>query len=252
MPDRVSNRFMHNIMVLNAKGGCGKTTISTTLACYFAGQGYSTALMDYDPQNSSGHWLSMRTDEQPTIRSIDAARIRSGVTRTWQLHSGPGTDIVISDTPAGLTGGKLVDLFHKADSILIPVMPTMIDLHAVRRFLEEILRLSRHNLKGKHIALVANRVRFKTDSYQQLEELAAELEIPLIGSLRDTRNYTIAMESGKGICEMDQRATGKDRKQWQPIINWLSERMPSRAAESVDSVSRSAWESGKLAGAALS
>ncbi|MDF1530520.1 MAG: AAA family ATPase [Sedimenticola sp.] len=224
---------MHNIMVLNAKGGCGKTTISTTLACYFAGQGYKTALMDYDPQNSSHHWLEMRQPTQPEIRSIDAARSRTGITRTWQLHTGVETEVVIMDTPAGVTGGQLVDLFNKADTILIPVMPNVIDLNAVEGFIVELMRFAKNRLHGKRIAMVINRVRFKTASYQKIEELAERMGIPLIGSLRDTQNYAIAMESGLGICEMKQSICAKDKKQWQPIINWLHEAIPGK--ESVNS-----------------
>ncbi|WP_428606184.1 AAA family ATPase [Sedimenticola sp.] len=219
---------MHNIMVLNAKGGCGKTTISTTLACYFAGQGYKTALMDYDPQNSSHHWLDMRKPSQPPIRSIDAARSRTGVTRSWQLHTGVETEVVVIDTPAGVTGGQLVELFNKADTILIPVMPSIIDLNAVEGFLNELMRFAKNRLHGKRIAMVVNRVRFKTPTYEKIEALSARMNVPLIGSLRDSHNYAIAMESGMGICEMKTGVSTKDRKQWQPIISWLHETIPCK------------------------
>mgnify|MGYP002713093641 CR=1 FL=1 len=219
---------MHNIMVLNAKGGCGKTTISTTLACYFAGQGFTTALMDYDPQNSSHHWLQMRQSCQPHIRSIDAARTRTGMTRTWQLHTGVGTEVVVIDTPAGVTGGQLIELFNKADSILIPVMPTIIDLNAVEGFLDELMRFAKHRLNGKRVAMVINRVRFKSEIYEKIESLSKRLGIPLIGSLRDTHNYAVAMESGIGICEMKQEVSSKDREQWQPILKWLHEAIPPK------------------------
>lgn len=220
---------MHNIMVLNAKGGCGKTTISTTLACYFAGEGYNTALMDYDPQNSSHQWLEMRNASQPPIRSIDAARKRTGMTRSWQLHTGVETEVVVIDTPAGVTGGQLIELFNKADSILIPVMPTIIDLNAVEGFLTELMRFAKNRLHGKRIAMVINRVRFKSETYDKVAALSAKLGIPLIGSLRDTPNYALAMESGLGICEMKTEVSSQDRKQWQPIIQWLHEAIPGKA-----------------------
>ncbi len=219
---------MHNIMVLNAKGGCGKTTISTTLACYFAGQGYHTALMDYDPQNSSHQWLELRNPSQPQIRAIDAARTRTGMTRSWQLHTGVGTEVVIIDTPAGVTGAQLVDLINRADSILIPVMPTIIDLNAVEGFLEELMRFSRSSLRGKRVAMVINRVRFKSEIYEKVQTLASRLEIPLIGTLRDTHNYALAMESGIGICEMNPEVSAKDRSQWKPILQWLHEEIPMK------------------------
>ncbi len=219
---------MHNIMILNAKGGCGKTTISTTLACYFAGQGYATALLDYDPQNSSRRWLTLRAAESAEISSIDAARPQAGVTRSWQLHTGNETDIVVTDTPAGIAGGKLFDLYQRADSILIPVMPSIIDFQAIEGFLKDLMRPARHRRGSKRIAIVANRVKFRTDAYRSLVELAKTYDIPVIGSLRDTQNYSIAMESGLGVCELTSSSSEKDRKQWQPIIRWLQESIPEK------------------------
>ena len=219
---------MHNIMVLNAKGGCGKTTIATTLACYFASSGYNTALMDFDPQQSSNRWLETRSPEQPRIKSIDGARQKAGVTRSWQLHGGNETEIVVIDTPAGVTGGKLVDLFHKADSILIPVMPSIIDLQAMELFLGELGRLLKQGHHRKHIGVIANRVRMKGRSYHAIEELMEEVGLPLVSVLRDTQNYSIAMESGLGICELKPATSAKDREHWDPILEWLFQIIPSK------------------------
>ena len=38
------------ILVSNAKGGCGKTTLATTLASAYAVGGFKVALADADPQ----------------------------------------------------------------------------------------------------------------------------------------------------------------------------------------------------------
>ncbi|MEJ1298896.1 MAG: ParA family protein [Candidatus Sedimenticola sp. (ex Thyasira tokunagai)] len=217
---------MHTIMVLNAKGGSGKTTIATTLACYFAGRGYNTSLMDYDPQNSSAHWLSIRNDDQPKITSIDAVRPKVGLTRSFQLYGGSGTDITIMDTPAGVAGGQLSDLFNRADTIIIPIMASVIDLHAARGFVTEMMRMVKHRLHGKRIGLIANRVRSTSGAYESIEELAEEAGIPLITSLGDSVNYTIAMESGIGICEQKHYLKSKDYKQWEPVYEWLMDEIP--------------------------
>ncbi len=219
---------MHKIMLLNPKGGCGKTTIATTLACYFAGEGYQTALMDFDPQASSSHWLEIRASDQPSIKSIDAARPKTGVTRSWQLYSGNETDIVIMDTPAGISGGKLIDLYHRADTILIPVMPSIIDFHAVEAFFTELSRLFNQGRQGKRLAVIVNRVRLKTRAYHAIEQLIAEVGIPMLASLRDTQNYSVAMESGLGICELKPGVSAKDRAQWQPVLEWLYQEVPRR------------------------
>ena len=66
---------MSSIMVINAKGGSGKTTISTNLSSYFAINGYKVTLVDLDPQGSSTKWLSSRPFTKPKIKGLHHYRI---------------------------------------------------------------------------------------------------------------------------------------------------------------------------------
>ena len=233
---------MHKIMVLNAKGGCGKTTIATNLANYFTGLGYTTALMDYDPQGSSSRWLKLRSQQQRVIRSIDASRPATGVTRTWQLHTGTETEIVIIDTPAGVTGAQLMDLFHRADTILIPVLPSIVDFYAVEQFLDEMMRLAKHRIEDKRLAMIANRVRTPSKSNAGIKLLAEQSGIPLIASLRDTQNYPRAMAVGQGVSDLNARQAAKDHTQWRPIIEWLYEKIPDKPSTGMGAAGNSdAW-----------
>ena len=125
-------------------------------------------------------WLGIRSGDQPQIKAIDGAHTRTGVTRSFQLYGGNETEIVVIDTPAGVTGGKLVDLYHKADSILIPVMPSIIDLQAMQVFLQELGRLFRQGRDKKHVGVIANRVRMRGKSYQAIEALMEEAGLPLV------------------------------------------------------------------------
>src|SRR5581483_9047954 len=51
---------MRTIMLLNAKGGCGKSTLATNLASYYATQEKSVVIADFDPQGSALEWLATR------------------------------------------------------------------------------------------------------------------------------------------------------------------------------------------------
>ena len=84
---------MRTIMVLNAKGGCGKSTIATNLASYYAWEKeQNVVLADYDPQGSSMAWLAARGEEWPEIKGIAA----------WKdpVKIPKDTDVVIMDAPA--------------------------------------------------------------------------------------------------------------------------------------------------------
>ena len=63
---------MRHIMVLNAKGGCGKSTLATNIASYFATEGAVVALADYDPQRSSLDWIDRRPDDRVEIVGVAA------------------------------------------------------------------------------------------------------------------------------------------------------------------------------------
>ena len=62
------------ILVINGKGGCGKTTIATNLAVAYASAGHVVALMDNDPQASSSYWAEQRDPELPDVHLVEAHR----------------------------------------------------------------------------------------------------------------------------------------------------------------------------------
>lgn len=214
---------MHRILVLNAKGGCGKTTIATNLAGYYAGQGCNTVLLDYDPQGSSMRWLSLREDERPSIHGIAAFQRRRDITRAYQMRLPPTAEIVIMDAPAGVSGLTLAEYVQKVDTILLPVLPSPIDIHAAAHFVQDLLLVGKARAAGTRIAIVANRVRENNLVYKDLERFLSSLNLPLVATLRDSQNHIRAAEQGLGVHELDTRKIDADIERWTPLINWLDE-----------------------------
>ena len=109
---------MQKILVLNSKGGCGKTTIATNLASYFAAQDLATALLDFDPQGSSIRWLNLRPQSKPEIYGVHVAsrKNNTGVTRSFQMRVPPNTERMIIDAPAGVAGNELRDIIGYVDT----------------------------------------------------------------------------------------------------------------------------------------
>jgi chromosome partitioning protein len=205
---------MRHIMVINAKGGSGKTTLATNLASYFASQDNKVTIVDYDPQGSSLDWLAARSSARNPIQGI------AGFKRNSEKPQ-RSTEIVILDVPAAVHGAELTKLLRKAETIIIPVLPSPIDMRAATQFLNELRKSAPVTQKKAKIALVANRAREITNIAWELEEFLSKQKIPYLTMLRDNQNYVRAAERGLGIFEMGPAATAVDREQWQPIIKWI-------------------------------
>ena len=212
---------MQTVLVLNSKGGCGKSTIATNLASYYAMTGVRCLLMDYDPQGSSLQWLRQRPDGLPRIDGVDATRTRTGLTRSWQMAVPAGTGRVVIDAPAGVSGLPLQEMLRRADVVLIPVTPSPIDVHASTDFIRDLLRSGMVARRGLHLGVVGNRVRRETPQYEAFRKFLSNCGVPFITSLSDSENYLISAETGMGIYELDERDTGQDREQWFPLFKWL-------------------------------
>lgn len=232
----IKNEAPIRIMVANAKGGCGKTTVATNLASFMTHNGHKTALIDYDPQCSAIDWLKDRDQHLPNIHGVAAAQRANpmGSTRSWALKVPGGTTRIICDTPAGLTGNELSDLIHHADIIIIPVIPSTIDIRAVTFFIKDVLLSYAFRVNPKPIAVVANRVRKNTIIYGKLERFLATLSIPFIASFRDTQYYVRASENGLGLVDLG-RMDEKDKKEWKKLLDWIDasieQKRPSPPAE---------------------
>ncbi len=226
---------MQKILVINSKGGCGKTTLATNLASYFVSQGLSTALLDFDPQGSSIRWLSQRPKSGPEIYGVHVAsrKNNTGVTRAFQKRVPPETERMIIDAPAGVTGYELKELVQMADTILVPVLPSSIDIHAVTRFIEELLVVAKVRQLGLNVAVVANRAKKNTLTYRSLERFLKTLKLPFITTLRDTQNYVHAAERGIGIHEMWDKRTESDKAQWRPLLRWLEDVYPVKTKRKI-------------------
>lgn len=205
---------MRTIMVMNAKGGSGKTTISTNLASYYADQGKQVVLADFDPQESSLSWLAERPAGRPPIKGIAA--------HTEALRPARQTDIMLMDVPASVHGRQLNGLLKRAQTVIVPVLPSPIDMRAAARFIKELRADPAVSSKKVKIGLVANRARGNTNIFLQLDEFLGQHKgIPYLTAFRESTNYIKAAERGLGIFEFAPSATALDREEWQPLLKWL-------------------------------
>jgi chromosome partitioning protein len=201
------------IVVANPKGGVGKTTLSTNLAGYLATRGRAVMLGDVDRQQSSRTWLGLRPAGLPKIMS-------------WELGQGEvvrppkGTTHIVLDTPAGLHGKRLDEVMKLADKVLIPLQPSIFDIHATHEFVTQLLA---HRRSDKvQLAVVGMRTREGTISTDQLRTFLQGVGVPLLGFLRDTQNYVHLAAHGLTLWDVASTRFQGDREQWEPIVTWVN------------------------------
>lgn len=200
------------IVVANPKGGVGKSTLSTQIAAYFAAQGRAVSLGDLDPQRSASAWLSIRPDTAPHIQpwNIDVTQ-----------PSAPPTADAVIDTPAGLEGERRQAALALADKVLVPVLPSIFDIYAIKDFIDA-LKSERAVKRGRiDVAVIGMRVDGRTRAADQLQRFVDALEVPVLGNLRDTQNYIQLAAHGLSLWDVSNVKIDKDVEQWAPLIAWL-------------------------------
>lgn len=222
--------MLQKIVVLNPKGGSGKTTLATNIAAYFANQGMKPALMDMDAQGSSTHWLSKRSAGLPQIHAMSGFERAARVTRTFSMRVPMECQRLVVDTPAAVDPQRLPELTRAAAAIIVPVLPSDIDIHAATKCIKDLLLIARVKREEHRLCVVANRVKRNTLMYRSLMRFLESLEIPVVATLRDSQNYARAAEEGIGLFELKDRRVHEDLNQWQPLVEWIAQRPTTPAA----------------------
>jgi chromosome partitioning protein len=223
---------LQKIVVLNPKGGSGKSTIATNLAAYYAWRGLKVALMDHDPQGSSMRWLKVRPAGLPAIHGIAAYEKKLNVTRAFAWRAPPGTERLIVDTPAAVSALQMPEFTADANAIVVPVLPSDIDIHAASRCIADLLLSGRVHRSERRLVIVANRARRYTKAYASLMKFLQSMRIPVAAVLRDSQAYVRSAETGMGIHEMKGALLQEDLDTWVPFIDWLAVRArPAPVAE---------------------
>lgn len=220
------------ILVVNGKGGCGKTTIAINLAAAHAHQGHGVALIDHDSQASSSHWLNQRAPDRPLIHLIQAhQRTAMYATRAFQQRLPRGISRIIIDTPSVVGNAELDQLLRGVNVIIVPVLPSSFDIRAAHRFFEQLAshRLSRG--RAVHLATIANRVRPNTHGHARLKEFLAQLDVPTAATFRDRAIYMHLADQGDGVVDVpDDREAAAELPQWRALLDWIDTTQASHRA----------------------
>ena len=229
---------MLSILIINSKGGSGKTTLATNLASYYSSKKLRTTILDYDPQGSCLQWLKIRPGHMGNIHGANAAPPK-GASNLHNLQKWVpvGTEVLVIDAPSGVKGLLLQEMVRRSNYIVVPVVPSPIDIHATADFIKELFLTGGAHAAKTKIAVVANRVRNSSPARESLERFLVSLNLPYLTSISDSDQYLHAAEKGLGMFEMNEADTFAERQELLPILKWLDGQIPnSQAADAGNNV----------------
>jgi chromosome partitioning protein len=206
---------MRTVLVASSKGGAGKSTVATNLAAYFALDGKRTVLLDGDRQRSSTHWCEKRAGLASAVLPVDGTR------RGWDKQVPDDTQRMVIDAPAGAMADDLAAFLERADAVLVPVLPSTIDLEATVPFLNSLATHPRVK-KGKlPVLIVGNRLKPWTGASQQAVAQLKGWPYPVVAELRDTQAYVLMVALGKSLFDYHSEQIRSHQADWAPLLKWL-------------------------------
>lgn len=189
------------IAVINQKGGTGKTTLTMNLAAGLARQG-RTLVVDADPQGSASQWARLATEERPYPASV--VSVAGPLGREVERFRDDYRYVVV-DCPPTLETGAARAAMSAADLVLIPVLPSPMDLWGSVRMAKAVedARLENRRLNAY---LVVNQVEMRNALSRAMEQALAEFDIPALqAKLQRRAVYRNAALEGSSVYELGKR-----------------------------------------------
>ena len=184
------------IAVLNPKGGCGKTTVSTNVARCLHDRGHKTLLVDSDPQGSASDWHAAREDNPLPFLAYG---------RPENFKALPGIaapyDLVLIDGAAKLEG-MIAAALNVVDGVLIPVQPSPYDIWATAD-LVELIKARREVTEGRpRAAFLVSRAIRRTVLSREIHAALAEYGLPVF-TAGTTQRQSYARTAARGLSVFD-------------------------------------------------
>lgn len=209
------------VVVSSEKGGTGKTTISTNLSIIRAQNGYDVFFVDADSQKSATDFFAVRTELEHTPSPSCASIFGPGTYEEIKKMSSKFDDIIID------VGGRDTTTLRKslliADIVIVPFIPSQLDVWGLDRMDEIIGDAKEYNEKLKAICVMNKvdtnpKIGFKNEA----QAIATDLKnITFPKAYLGYRvNYRRCIAEGMSVVELK---TKKDDKAVTEILNLYEE-----------------------------
>lgn len=191
------------LLVGGQKGGSGKTTLATNLACYLAHVGEEVILVDADKQNSATNWVQDRlaNKDLKNITSVQVAdNIKNSIADLKDKYKHIIIDCAGRDSKEQRTGMLVADKF------IIPVKPSQYDLDTLDKISEitENAKDFNQNLKC-YVSLSMCPTNPIVSERQQAKDFLSDFpEFELLSAYTCERKiYRDTVSLGMGVWESD-------------------------------------------------
>ncbi len=207
---------MKTILVASSKGGAGKSTIATNLAASFALDGKRTVLVDADPQGSATRWAERRAELESAVLPVDGTGRRG-----WRDAVPDDADRLVIDAAAGAMAVDLESFLDEADAVVVPVLPSALDIEATVGFLNTLAKVPRVHKRKLPVGLVVNRSKPWTNASQQAVEMLSTWPYPVVAQLRDTQAYVVLAGLGRSLFDYRSAQVRDHQSDWDPLLKWI-------------------------------
>ena len=205
--------LMKTIAIVSQKGGSGKTTLALHLAVASAAAGRNTAVIDLDPQASAANWSDRRKAELPVVFSAHASRLRHEIAHVEEL----GGEMLYVDT-APHSDSAALEAAHRADLILIPCRPAILDLEAITHTLA-FLRTT-----GKPVLVVLNAIASTGQDALQAERALTAQQVETC-QVRLGRRVAFARALVSGLAAQEFQPSSKAAREVERLHSFVLERL---------------------------
>ena len=142
--------------------------------------------------------------------------------KSWEKLIPAGTEQVIIDAPAGAYGEDLEHFIVVADAIVVPVLPSALDIEAIVGFLNSLAKNKRVHSRALPVGLVLNRTRPWTQTSQQARQMLAEWPYEVVAQLRDSQSYVVMVGLGRSLFDYHSAQVREHQQDWEPLLKWLN------------------------------